>query len=83
MQLLYFGWVRTKIGSGRETLDPPAEITDVRSLVEWLKQRGDGYQEALQDLETIRVAVNQEMVDLNALVSPSDEIALFPPMTGG
>lgn len=83
MQLLYFGWVRTKIGSGRETLDPPAEITDVRSLVEWLKQRGDGYQEALQDLETIRVAVNQEIVDLNALVSPSDEIALFPPMTGG
>lgn len=83
MQLLYFGWVRTKIGSGRETLDPPAEITDVRSLVEWLKQRGDGYQEALQDLETIRVAVNQEMVDLDALVSSSDEIALFPPMTGG
>ena len=83
MQLLYFGWVRTKIGAGRETLDPPAEITDVRSLVEWLKQRGDGYQEALQDLETIRVAVNQEMVDLDALVSPSDEIALFPPMTGG
>ena len=83
MQLLYFGWVRTKIGSGRETLDPPAEITDVRSLVEWLKQRGDGYQEALQDLETIRVAVNQEMVNLDALVSPSDEIALFPPMTGG
>jgi len=83
MQLLYFGWVRTKIGSGRETLDPPAEIADVRSLVEWLKQRGDGYQEALQDLETIRVAVNQEMVDLDALVSPSDEIALFPPMTGG
>ena len=83
MQLLYFGWVRTKIGAGRETLDPPVEITDVRSLVEWLKQRGDGYQEALQDLETIRVAVNQEMVDLDALVSPSDEIALFPPMTGG
>ena len=83
MQLLYFGWVRTKIGSGRETLDPPVEITDVRSLVEWLKQRGDGYQEALQDLETIRVAVNQEMADLDALVSPSDEIALFPPMTGG
>ena len=83
MQLLYFGWVRTKIGSGRETLDPPAEITDVRSLVEWLKQRGDGYQEALQDLETIRIAVNQEMGDLDALVSPSDEIALFPPMTGG
>ncbi len=83
MQLLYFGWVRTKIGTSRETLDPPAEITDVRGLVEWLKQRGDGYQEALQDLETIRVAVNQDMADLDAAVTPGDEVALFPPMTGG
>jgi molybdopterin synthase sulfur carrier subunit len=83
MQLLYFGWVRTKIGTSRETLDPPAEITDVRGLVEWLKQRGDGYQEALQDLETIRVAVNQDMADLDAAVAPGDEVALFPPMTGG
>jgi len=83
MQLLYFGWVRTKIGTGRETLDPPAKITDVRGLVEWLKQRGDGYEEALKDLEIVRVAVNQEMVNLDASVSSGDEVALFPPMTGG
>ena len=83
MQLLYFGWVRTKIGTGRETLDPPAKITDVRGLVEWLKQRGNGYEEALQDLEIVRVAVNQEMVNLDASVSSGDEVALFPPMTGG
>lgn len=83
MQLLYFGWVRTRIGTGRETLAPPADITNVKSLVEWLKQRGNGYQEALEDLSAIRVAVNQEMVDLDAAISPGDEVALFPPMTGG
>lgn len=83
MQLLYFGWVRTRIGTGRETLEPPADITNVKSLVEWLKDRGEGYREALEDLSAIRVAVNQEMVDLGAAISPGDEVALFPPMTGG
>ncbi|NKB22411.1 MAG: molybdopterin converting factor subunit 1 [Alphaproteobacteria bacterium] len=83
MQLLYFGWVRTRIGIGRETLELPPDIADVKSLVEWLKQRGDGYREALEDLTVIRVAVNQEMVDLDAEIAPGDEVALFPPMTGG
>ncbi|MBK18730.1 MAG: molybdopterin converting factor subunit 1 [Rhodospirillaceae bacterium] len=83
MQLLYFGWVKTRIGKGRESLDPPAEIADVRTLVEWLKQRGDGYQSALEDLTAIRVAVNQEMTDLDAPITVGDEVALFPPMTGG
>ncbi len=83
MQLLYFGWIRTRIGTGRETLEPPADITNVKTLVEWLKNRGEGYQEALEDLSVIRVAVNQEMVDLDAAISPGDEVALFPPMTGG
>ena len=83
MRLLYFGWVRTRIGLGGETLELPAEIDDVRALVEWLKQRGDGYREALEDLTIIRVAVNQEMANLDAMISSEDEVALFPPMTGG
>lgn len=83
MRLLYFGWVRARIGTGHETLEPPADVTDVRALVEWLKQRGDGYREALEDLNTIRIAVNQEMANLDAVISSGDEVALFPPMTGG
>ena len=83
MRLLYFGWVRTRIGTGRETLEPPADITDVRALVEWLKQRENGYREALEDLNSIRIAVNQEMANLDTVISSGDEVALFPPMTGG
>ena len=83
MRLLYFGWVRTQIGIGGETLEPPADITDVRTLIEWLKQRGESYRVALEDLTTIRVAVNQEMANLDATISSEDEVALFPPMTGG
>ena len=83
MRLLYFGWVRAQIGIGSETLDLPSGITDVRALIEWLKQRGEGYRVALEDLTTIRVAINQEMANLDATISSEDEVALFPPMTGG
>ena len=83
MRLLYFGWVRTRIGIGSETLELPGGVTDVRALMVWLKQRGDGYRLAFEDLTTIRVAINQEMATLDASISPEDEVALFPPMTGG
>ena len=83
MRLLYFGWVRTRIGIGSETLELPSGITDVRALMVWLKQRGDGYRLAFEDLTTIRVAINQEMATLDASISSEDEVALFPPMTGG
>ena len=83
MQLLYFGWVRSRIGIGGETIDPPADVADVRGLIGWLQSRGPGYGEAFADLSVIRVAVNQEMAELDAAVAREDEIALFPPMTGG
>ena len=83
MRLLYFGWVRTRIGIGSETLELPGGVTDVRALMVWLKQRGDGYRLAFEDLTTIRVAINQEMATLDASISSEDEVALFPPMTGG
>lgn len=83
MQLLYFGWVRSKIGISGEKIDPPAEVGDVRALVEWLQQRGSGYSEAFGDISVVRVAVNQEMAELDTAVAAGDEVALFPPMTGG
>ena len=83
MQLLYFGWVRTRIGRDREVLDPPAEVTDVRGLVEWLRGRGQGYSDALRDASLVRVAVNQEIAAPDQKVKRGDEVALFPPMTGG
>jgi len=83
MQLLYFGWVRSKIGIGGEELDPPEGVADVRALITWLQTRGGGYAEALADLSIVKVAVNQELSDLDAAIASGDEVALFPPMTGG
>ncbi|MEE8332307.1 MAG: molybdopterin converting factor subunit 1 [Alphaproteobacteria bacterium] len=83
MRLLYFGWVRAKIGVSGETIDPPDGVDDVRSLVDWLSARGGGYGEALGDTTAIRVAVNQELAELDAAIAAGDEVALFPPMTGG
>ena len=83
MHLLYFGWVRSRIGIGGEDVTPPSEISDVRGLIAWLSARGKCYADAFADLRGVRVAVNQEMADLDAAVKHGDEVALFPPMTGG
>lgn len=83
MNILYFGWVRSRIGIGSEEITPPDGISDVRGLVEWLKERGGGYEEALEDISSIRVAVDQELAELDAAIANVKEVALFPPMTGG
>lgn len=83
MKLLYFAWVRSKIGVGEETVSPPVEVGDVAGLIAWLKGRGAGAADAFSDLSLIRVAVNQDYVDLDHPVTAGDEIAFFPPVTGG
>ncbi len=83
MRVLYFAWLKTKLGRAEEDLDPPADVSDVASLLEWLRGRGPEYAEVLGDLSVVRVAVNQEYARLDAPVAPGDEIALFPPVTGG
>ncbi len=83
MRLLYFGWVRAKIGVSGETIEPPDGVDNVGALIDWLRARGGGYGEALGDSTAIRVAVNQELAELDAAIAAGDEVALFPPMTGG
>jgi len=83
MKILYFAWLRTRTGIGEEEVTPPPTVTDVAGLVDWLRGRGPGYAKALENLDVVRVAVNQEHVGLDHPVTPEDEIALFPPVTGG
>lgn len=83
MKLLYFAWVRQKIGTAEEEVTPPADVTDVAGLLGWLKERGPGYAEALEDSRVVKVAVNQEYVRPDHLLKPGDEVAIFPPVTGG
>ena len=83
VKLLYFAWLRPRIGHAEEEVALPAEVRDVAALLEWLRGRGPRYAEALRDLSVIRVAVNQDYVGLAHPVRASDEIAIFPPVTGG
>jgi molybdopterin synthase sulfur carrier subunit len=83
MQVLYFGWVKSRIGIGKEELSPPPEVTNVASLIDWLKGRSDRYANAFEDSTALRVAVNQEIAPLDAAIVDGDEVAVFPPMTGG
>ncbi|HNB26695.1 MAG TPA: molybdopterin converting factor subunit 1 [Alphaproteobacteria bacterium] len=83
MKLLYFAWVRTNIGKAEEELDPPAQVRTVDQLLNWLADRGPNYAAALDRRNMVKVAVNQEYVELTAPVAPGDEVALFPPVTGG
>ncbi len=81
MNLLYFAWVRQKIGKSEEQLTPPVE--DVASLIAHLRNLGPNYADAFADLSRIRVAVNQRHAGPDAKLGPQDEVAFFPPVTGG
>ena len=83
MRLRYFAWVRERIGKAEEDVEVPPHVVSARDLLEWLRQRGDGYALALQSPGVIRVAIDQEHADHAAPVAGAREIALFPPMTGG
>ena len=83
MTLLYFAWVRERIGRDSEEIALPADVETVAALLDWLRSRGDGYAQALEDLSVIRVAVNQEFAAPDHAVADGDEVALFPPVTGG
>ena len=83
MTLLYFAWVRQKIGKSEEAFDLPKSIATVGALADYLRSRGHGYAEAFADLKRIRAAVNQDHVEFDAPVARDDEVAFFPPVTGG
>lgn len=82
-KLIYFAWVRERIGKPEEEVTLPETVKTVADLLGWLKSRGEGYENALAHPEVIRVAINQEHVEHREPVAGAREIALFPPMTGG
>lgn len=83
MKLLYFAWLRERVGTAQETASPPPEVNTVGALVDWLAGRGENYEAAFADRSLIRAAVNQEHAGMDSPVGPGDEVAFFPPMTGG
>ena len=83
MRLLYFAWLRARIGCPEEEIPLPPEVHNVAELLDWLRRRSDRHADALRNLGFVRVAVNQEYVGFTHSVREGDEVALFPPVTGG
>lgn len=83
MQILYFAWVREKIGKDEETIALPAGINNVTALLDWLKGLSAGHAEAFADTARLRIAIDQKFAPLDAPLGNAREIAIFPPVTGG
>ncbi len=83
MRLLYFAWVRERVGTAEEDVQLPAQVTTLGQLVEWLRGRSPGHEAALADLKALRFAVDQDFAGLDAPVAGAAEVAIFPPVTGG
>ena len=83
MQLVYFAWVRERVGKSEETMQLPGDVRTVDDLLNHLIGINDIYMAALGEKDKIRVAVNQEHVQLDHAITDADEVAFFPPVTGG
>ncbi len=81
--VLYFAWLRERIGTSSEALTLPDDVRTVGDLVTYLAARGGGYASAFDNRKTVRCAVNQEFADPATPVGPGDEVGFFPPVTGG
>ncbi len=81
LDVMYFAWVRERIGEPRERVETQAAT--VAELVEELRGREERYAVAFQDLSALRVALDQELADFDAPLDGVREVAFFPPMTGG
>lgn len=83
MKLLYFAWVRERIGTEAEARDVPPDVTTVAALKSWLAGLDEGYAYAFEDPAIIRVALDKRLVEDDVPLGDADEAAFFPPMTGG
>ncbi len=81
--ILYFASLRERLGISREVVLLPAEIVTVKQLLDWLIKRGDRWSNAFTEEKNLRVAINQRMSTIEAGIGGEDEIAFFPPVTGG
>ena len=83
MKLLYFAWLRERIGMSSEEIPLPEGVRTVEDLIAHLISRGEGYASAFCEPAAVKIAINQDFAKITDTVSANDEVAFFPPVTGG
>jgi molybdopterin converting factor subunit 1 len=83
LTILWFAWLRERTGTAEERLAPPAYVTTVGALIDWLSALSPRHAAAFQTRNTVRCAVNQDFAGPDTPIRPGDEVAFFPPVTGG
>ena len=83
LRIRYFAWLRQEVGTASEETALPAGVATVADLIAWLRARGGGYAEAFAEDAVLRAAVNKKVVDPDHPLAAGDEVAFFPPFTGG
>ncbi|WP_029005653.1 molybdopterin converting factor subunit 1 [Azorhizobium doebereinerae] len=83
MKVLYFAWLRERVGLTEEEVDPPADVHTVADLARWLQARGGGHAHAFENPAVVRAALDRRHVKPDAPLAGAREVAFFPPMTGG
>jgi len=83
LKIVYFAWVRERVGKAEEELAPPRSVVTIAELIKWLSDRGEEYAHAFENPKVIRAAIDRAHVRPDAAIAGAREIAFFPPMTGG
>jgi molybdopterin synthase sulfur carrier subunit len=83
VKLLYFAWVRERVGKPEEEIEVPTGVATVADLIDWLRRRGEQYAHAFENPRVIRTAIDRAHVKADTAIAGAREIAFFPPMTGG
>lgn len=83
MKIVYFAWLRERLDKTEEEVDPPPSVQTIGELMDWLKTRGEEYAYAFDNPKVIRAAIDKTHVQPGAKIAGANEIAFFPPMTGG
>lgn len=83
MKVLYFAWLRERVGLAEEEVAPPAEVATVSDLARWLATRDEAHAHAFDNPAIVRAAIDRRHVKPDAAIAGAREVAFFPPMTGG
>lgn len=83
MRIVYFAWLRERLNKTEEDVELPASVQTIGELMDWLKTRGEEYEYAFDNPKVIRAAIDKTHVRPEAKIAGANEIAFFPPMTGG